>query len=311
MKKTIILLLLALFVIYGCDDGSTVATTDEDPFIGGTDGLIISFEEDAPPDEVFDGGDFPFDIAVRLENEGEAAINKEDIRVTISGVLASEFSKTELGLVQNPEEDVRANRKDSEGDIDESSPVFVEYRDFNHVGMLTGNTKFTFRADVCYLYETTANSKICIKGDNLDDDDDDVCTINENKDVFSSGAPLQIEDFKENSRAKNKISFTFDVVHKGNGRIYLMESSCDESSRKFEDRIYIEVDSGIEGLECSGLSEGDATSGFITLYGNEKPVTCTQTVATNSDYEQPVVVKLVYDYEGFKEKSVLVKHSLT
>jgi hypothetical protein len=302
-------MIIALLVFSGCKSGDNNKAVTKDPFVGGIDGVTLSFEEDAPPAEVYDNGDFPFGVVVKLKNEGEKEVLKDNVLVTISGILASEFDKEEADLKKAPSDDLEATKKDSEGDIIESNPVHVEFDDFNYLSELTGNTPFTIRADVCYKYGTTANSKLCIRENNLDTKEG-VCTVTEEKDVFSSGAPIQITEFKESARAKDKVAFTFRVEHKGDGDIYQQATKCDTSTRKYEDKIWVEVDTKMEGLECSGLKDGTASSGYITLYGNDKPITCVQEVSTNSDYETEVVIKLAYDYKDSKQTSILVKHAV-
>ena len=311
MKKMIFaVFLISILMLMGCTGKKDIGSSMKDPFIGGTDGVTISFEEDAPPAEVYDGGDFSFGVVVKLENEGEQEVAKEDAVITISGILASEFNKQESELELNPPDNLESTKKDSEGGIVESNPVHVEFEDFNYLEELTGNTPFTIRAEVCYKYGTTANSKICIRKDNLATKEG-VCTVNEEKKVFSSGAPLQITEFKETARAKDKIAFTFRISHEGNGQIYEQGSKCDTSTRKYEDKIWVDVDSGSDGLTCSGLKDGTDSSGYITLYGNDRPITCVQQVTTNSDYETDVVIKLIYDYKDSKQTTVLVKHALS
>jgi len=309
MKQTVIISLICLSLLVGCGSNDNGGTDMEDPFLGGTEGLIISFEEDTPPTEVFDGGEFPFGIVVKLQNDGEQPVMKDDILVTISGILASEFGKQESELILNPTEDLEGNKKDSDGKKIESNPVHVEFGDFNHLGELSGNTPYTFRADVCYKYGTTANTLLCIRKDNLDRDEG-VCVVNEDKKVFSSGAPIQIIDFKESARAKDKVAFTFTIAHKGNGDIFEPESKCDGSFEK-ENKIWVEIETGIEGaLECSGLKDGTEKSGYVTMYGSDKQITCSQLLTTNSDYQKSITIKLTYDYKENKETKVLVKHAI-
>src|SRR3989338_8349208 len=157
MKKIFLTGFFILIVLLsGCTKGEKTDTGDKDPFIGGTEGLLISFEEDSPPEEVYDGGDFPFEVVVKIENQGEAMVKKEDALVTISGIFSSQFNKTEEGFKRRPADDIEANRKDADGASVKSNPVFFEFQGFNHMGQLAGSTQFTFRADVCYKYQTKA-----------------------------------------------------------------------------------------------------------------------------------------------------------
>ena len=302
MKKIIIAgLIITMFLFTGCPQPTDSGV--ENPFIGGTTGILISFAEDSPPPEVYAGGDYPFDAVVKLKNDGEYRVAKEDVTVTLSGINAQEFGKTEAELSKNPEDDLEPRRKE-DGDIIDSNPVFTEFYDLNRVEDFSGRT-YTIRADVCYKYGTNTISDICIKTNNLDDKEG-VCTINEVKKVYSSSAPVQIVDFKETTRAKDKVAFTFTVAHKGNGQIFQPGSDCGKENRRAnEDRVQIEVSTGLDGLDCSGIREG----GLIALYGGDSQITCTQTVSTSSDYEKPVEINLIYEYKDNAETQVTVKTS--
>jgi len=308
MKK-IMLSIILLLIAVGCSS-KTPTSGNTQPFKGGTTGILLSFEQDAPPAEVFDGGDFPFDVVVKLKNDGEHDVLKDDVTVKVSGILSTEFGKSEAELSQKPLDDVLGTKKESSGDIQQSGPVFVEFNGLNHAALLSGNVPYRLRAEACYKYGTTAISQVCVRKNNLDTKDT-VCDVNEDKNVASSSAPVQVTSFKETQRATDKIAFTFIVAHKGNGNIFQQATNCDTSSRSFEDKVWVEVESGMAGLECSGLRDGTATTGYVTLYGDDKPITCTQTVSTNSDYSTPVTIRLMYDYKDSIETTVLVKHALS
>lgn len=308
-KKLLVILLVIVVLVSGCTTEKDTTPSKKEPFIGGTTGLLLDFAKDSPPEAVYDGGDFPFEVVVKLKNDGEHEIPKEDVEVRISGIRAEEFDLTEADLTKNPEEDLVAMKKDPEGKITKSPVVYVEFPNFNHREELTGNTPFTFRADVCYVYETTANAQLCVREDNLETEEG-VCEVNEDKKVYNSGSPVQVTTFKEAARAKNKVSFTFDITHKGNGNIYRKETKC-ESERKNEDVVWVSVEAGIDGeLKCSGLSDGTDTEGYAKLYEGTKPIICTQETDTENDYETPVVIKIKYDYKENKETEVLVKHTV-
>lgn len=307
MKQIVPFLIAALLVLSACSSGKSTGTTDKDPFIGGTTGLTLAFEEDAPPAEVFDAGQYPFSAVVKLKNDGEYAVPKNKVKVTLSGILAREFGKTEGALTRNPEDDLEPMRLEADGEIVDSNPVFVSFDDLNYQGQLTGNTEFTLRADVCYTYGTTAVSKLCVRKNNLDTDEG-VCTVNEAKTVFSSGAPIQVVDFKESARSRDKVAFTFMIQKAGTGDLFQQGSMCNPE-RRYEDKVWVEVRTGIDGLDCTGLTEGTANTGYITLFGDSKPITCTQTVTTASDYEKEVKITLTYDYEETQQTMLLVKKS--
>ncbi len=306
--KRLILLVIAIMMVAGCSDGGDAGTTvgKNKPFIGGTSGLIIDFEDDAPPEEVFDLGAYPFDIVVKLENVGESDINKDDCTVKVSGLDPAEFDKTSAFFKKNLPHDLKKKYKDSEGKIiDDFNEAYVEFEDLNYKGNLTGNTEFPIRVDVCYKYKTEAISYICLKEDILDQTEESVCTIKENKDVYSSGAPLQVTEFSEVPGGEDMVRFSFTIKHVGSGDFFSPDSDCDSTGITYEDKAKVTVNSGISGLSCNGLNNNEE---IISIRGGERVITCSQPAQVDVDYIREVKIDIEYDYEEDKSTEILVKH---
>ncbi len=309
MKKTILItmVILAIFLA-GCDKEAGPLTPGVAPFIGGTEGVSIEFVENAPPAEVWDGGDFEFSITTKLTNNGEYYVPKDKVFVEITGIQPEEFDRTSADMTTGPDEDLIELRAE-DGTLIESPPVFVEFLGFNHREMIPGSAlTFPIRAEVCYEYGTTSNVLLCIRKNPLNPEKGGICEINEDKEVFNSGAPMHVTSFRESARARNKVGFVFTVAHVGSGKVFELGQSCDETTTRFNDKIHIKVDTGMSGLTCSGLSGGD-TEGDIILYGGSKPITCTQEIASPGDYTIPATIELTYDYEEITETSLIVKHT--
>ncbi len=301
---SIILICVLLVFVFGCDKETPISK--ESPFIGGTTGLLISYDKDAPPAEVYDGGDFDFDVVVKLKNEGEHTVTKDKVEVKLSGIDPTEFGLSDADFVKNPDEDLEGTYKDSEGNKIEGTTTYVIFSGLNHNEELVGNTPYTIRADVCYNYATNINSMLCIKKGQTDKEGD-ICKINEDKAVSNSGGPVQVTSFTETPRGNNKFNFNFKIEPRGNGGIYKKDSNC-EYTRANENKVFVSVDTGMSGLSCTGL-DGGAASGYVTLYGGERIITCTQETETGTDFEKPVNIKLEYDYKEDISTQVLVKHS--
>ncbi|MBN2112424.1 hypothetical protein JW707_04990 [Candidatus Woesearchaeota archaeon] len=308
MKKYIFAMaVISMLFLTGCGEGEGQLPGAGTPFLGGTSGVSISFE-DSPPAEVFDGGDFPFDIVVRLKNDGEWDIPKNNIKVKISGIRAEQFNLAESQLAKNAPEDLPKKQRDPTGTLLESPPVLVEFTNFNHRESITGSElTYPIRADVCYRYGTTAVSQLCVRENILNPQEGGICTINEAKTLFNSAAPVQVTSFTESARSSEKVGFSFTITHSGTGSIYEQDTLCNKESMAFEDRIYVKVDAGISGLECSGLSE--ETEGFVKLFGGTKTVSCTLTIPNPGDYQLPLRIDLGYDYESSTSTQILVRHS--
>ncbi|HLC32531.1 MAG TPA: hypothetical protein VJJ82_01775 [Candidatus Nanoarchaeia archaeon] len=281
----------------------------QSPFLGGTDGLIMSFQDLRP--EVFDSGRDPFDVIVRLENTGEAIVSQNNVRVKLSGINPAEFGKTESQLSSSPSDDIIEVRKEPNGNVLSPPPVFVEFTGLDHKSPISGaQNQFIIRADACYQYRTKGVSKLCIRENLLTPSPGGICDLNADKPIASSGAPVQFANFKESTRAKDKVGFTFDILNANTGRIYERNTACDASKRQNENRVYITVSTGLQGLLCTGLeTTAKGAEGFITVYGGSKTISCTQSVSSKIDFEQLVNLEAVYDYEQSIQSTITVKSS--
>jgi hypothetical protein len=309
MKKILTILAITLFIfLIGCKkDGEAIDITS--PFIGGTTGLVAEFVEFRS--EVFDGGRDPFDVVVKLENKGEAFVSKDNVRVKISGVNPAEFSKLEEDLIKSPEDDLLEMRKEPTGDVIPSPAVFAEFVALNHFTPIAGATAtFPVRADLCYQYRTQAVSKLCIRENLLNPEAGGICEITEDKPVFNSGAPIQISNVRETTRARDKIGFSFEISNVGTGDVFEKGSVCDRSTRAKENRVFVTVNTNMPGISCTGLTTvGTRAEGFATLFDGKKIITCSQGVSTRIDFEQLFAIEAVYDYEEFQQTTLTVKSS--
>jgi len=308
MKKSFFVIIAVMIFLMGCaGEGEEIEITS--PFIGGTTGLVADFVD--MRSEVFDGGRDPFDIVIKLENTGEAEVVKENVKVKLSGINPAEFNKLEEELTASPNDDLIAKRKDNAGNIIPGPPVFIEFKELNHVSPITGGQiDLPLRADVCYLYKTRAVSKICVRENILNPAPGGICEITGTKPLFNSAAPIQFANFKESARSRDKIGFSFEVRNAGTGDVYGKNTMCDKTERKNKDAVFIRVDTNLPGLSCTGLkSNGRTAEGYVTLFGGKKIVTCSQTIATMTDFEQLVTIEAEYDYEEFKQTTITVKSS--
>lgn len=307
MKKYIFALFVCMLLfLVGCGDEEGAAPAAGTPFLGGTNGILVNFE-DSPPAEVFDGGDYPFDIIVKLKNNGEWDVPSEKARVKITGIRAEQFGLLDSDLVKQSPDDLPKMQRDPTGKLIDSPPIFVEFNNLNHAEAITGAAlTYPIRADVCYRYGTEAVAQICVRENILNPKEGGICEINEDKTVFNSGAPIQLTEFTESKRSSDKIGFSFNVAHQGTGDIYEQDTLCN-NERSLENKVYIKVNAGMAGVACSGLDGG--TEGFVKLFSGIKTIQCTLTIPSPADYEVPVTITLGYDYEVGQTTQILVKHA--
>lgn len=308
-------LVLAFTLIFasGCGEQQE---TGNNPFIGGTTGLTLSFMENSPPAYVYDSGTSPFFIYVQLNNGGEWEVKKEDVIVRILGIDPSEFGVSSDDLVRQPLDDLMPTTKQSDtGEIIPGGMTLVEFPEMNYMGSAVSNLPtLNLAAKVCYLYGTNAVSQACVKK-NPTDTDDKICTIEGYKSTFSSSAPVQVVNFHQSQVGKNRVGFSFMVQKSANGKIYEKNTKCGYDTTPRENRVWVEVSApGWDAIKCTGLQGG--SSGTIWLPPTTSSgtsagmtITCTQEVLATTDYTKPVSIKLMYDYEDVVLTTLEIKHT--
>ncbi len=317
MKTFLIIsiLIIGLFLT-GCKTQQEgVVITLQSPFIGGTNGLKIDFE--GLRTEVFDQGEDPFDVIVKLENIGESPVSKNDVKVTLTGFNPAEFGKSVNDLMLTPDDDLIEVRKGREGERIPGQAIEVSFEDLNFGKTILGELiEFPIRADMCYTYSTEAVSKLCVRENILNPKGNGICKINEAKTIFNSGGPIQITQLTENARSKEKIAFSVKIENQGLGSVYKkttsLDKKCNKDDRKQTNKLQLEIDTGMPGLKCTGFTAATTTGtkvqGDITLYDGTKVITCTQ-VVSKGDYEQIVGIKAIYDYEEKIQDTFTVRSS--
>tara|TARA_Y100000310_G_scaffold38385_1_gene36007 strand:- start:1921 stop:2931 length:1011 start_codon:yes stop_codon:yes gene_type:complete len=327
--KLIVAILGLMVLVTACGQGETVTGTPTNPFIGGTSGLVLNFEEGSPPSEVTDTESFPFKVILKLENQGETDVATSDALVSIKGFPPEDFGITDGSklLNQNPETNLDRKQRGLDGDVVDGGTSFVRIptgstdADFLEAKELSGNTEFPIRADICYKYHTDGNARLCILQDLIDVDSNDVCDPNKGDASFSSGSPIQFTNFKQSVDGKDSIRFSFDVVHSGNGEIYEALSTqttptCPKddirTSQVNENKVRLSIDVGAElgGTSGEGLNCNWDQDGFIRLEGGKRTLTCTidLTGKHNTDFFKIIELDADFNYYDTKETSILVKH---
>lgn len=319
MKKVLLIgLIIGMLALTACG-GNNNKEDIGDTYLGGSQGLKISFANGAPPDSVSDiGGEQSFDIIVDVENMGEDDVETSEALVSIVGFPPKAFNKNVADLKEvQPEEKIEGRQKNPDGTVIESPLVQVVFEDLAYQYAEPGNVQFPVIAEICYLYETNVASSLCIK-DNLNkDEEDDFCKVSSSRQVSSSGAPVQVTRIQQSPAGKDKTRISFTVDNVGGGKIfkYDSENSCDNTKISNENKVWVEIenllDRGADGVKCSGLLGGtQSDNGYVLLNkGNSADVLCTITMTERSDRLQPFNIKLTYDYFESIRKDIVVEYT--
>lgn len=322
-KLLIILVISALLTVTGCQENGESEVSLSEPFIGGQNGLLMSFIPGAPPEFIFDEGNLPFGISLKLENVGEDDIEVTDGYVEIAGINPVDFGKgSQADLVKPFPNDMAAAKKNFDGTVLPGGQTIVEFGELKYMPNLHGNTDVKMRADLCYNYKTQTSTKICVKGDLLSDvEGKDICIVNEEKQPFNSGGPLHITQLREAPIGTDKIQVSFTVDHVGNpsNSFYAVSADkCDDTITNPERyMVYVNVVSDINGKfpKCDGLEmpTADRSAGYVRLFeGEPRVVTCTLDVSgIDSTFEELFEVDLDYKYLQSIETQVQVRDVAT
>jgi hypothetical protein len=337
--KYVYLALLAL-LLTACGPSGQQNGVD-DPYIGGTEGLAVSFMQNAPPAEIYDGGQFPFTVAVVLQNLGEADIGPDSVLgvtgdnsfglVQLTGINPTQFAG-QLGVPLVMEKtfvdadiSLTGARRTQDGSIIAGDTNIVQFDGFNYLGDNQGNTQVTLRANVCYDYRTRSNTQVCIKDNILENlQDDSICTLSGDKTAKNSGAPVHVVGLKQSPLGRDRIQVTFTIQNVGNGQIFKRARDqfnidpygagpCDTSiTNPNRNQVFVHVflsDESMNGfIQCPLL--GNSNQGYINLFqGNAVTMSCT--LETNPQgnriYTDTLRINLDYTYMQFVETPILIR----
>jgi hypothetical protein len=313
MKSKLLIGLMVFLLIFAAGCKKQEQTTAGKAFLGGTQGLQISFLSGLPPADVFDK-DNPFQVGVKIENKGEFDIETaSDIDVSVTGINPQDFGVTASQLMLNSPEPIKGVKIDGSGNVIAGDFVTLEFPEMNYEREVSGTVPFTVRANVCYEYGTKAQGKLCVRKDLRGvTGEAGVCDPLRQVPAENSGAPIQITNIRQTVSGSNKIDFFFTIRNMGaaGDSLHKSGSSCDTAVAN-RDVVYIEVaDTGLGELTCSGLRDGTTgTSGYVTLFNNEREVRCSQTLDAPEDFEKVVEINLRYSYKQYVDTQLNVKHT--
>lgn len=319
--------------------------SDISPFVGGTQGLLMSFVENAPPPFIYDNGGMPFSVIVQLTNSGEAAVgvgatsfdpsfdNTNQFGVVrVVGISPTQYAGqpgVNLETLKTFEEaDILLDgaKRIVDGTIIAGTTDQISLEGYNYKPDLVGDDDATIRAELCYDYSTKARAKICIKSDTLENvQDSTICTLSGLKDVQNSGAPVQVTSVTESPLGKNKLQVTFVIENVGGGIIFrkveesvgsmTLDDVCNVQSPVNPDRNVVKVKAYIGSLdntdalvECTQF--GGSNEGPITLYaGTAATVVCKISTMTTQRalYTDNLYINLEYAYFQFAERPIIIK----
>jgi hypothetical protein len=335
MKYALIALLALTVLAAGCSPTGPDSSLS-DPFIGGAQGLKVSFMQGAPPSEIFDGGQYPFSVNILVENLGEADVGPDSVTgatgdnqfalVSLIGFNPAQFNYPETDKTFAQEQiSVLGARRNFDGTIIAGDTNIVQFEGYNYLPDEQGNSEIRIRANICYDYTTRTSTRVCIKDNILENiQDNSICVLTGPKDVKNSGSPVHVTKVAQNPLGRDKIQVTFTIENVGTGRVFrkvgsawssgpLGGGACDTSLTN-PDRNYVFVDVFLGDESSTGLIQcpllGNSNQGYINLFqGNAVTMSCT--IQTNPQgnrvYTDTLRINLEYAYLDYSEVPILIR----
>ncbi|MGM5481045.1 MAG: hypothetical protein ACQESE_01400 [Nanobdellota archaeon] len=340
MKKLLLPLLFIVIAIAltACSNsGENTSEGTIKPFIGGTRGVSMEFIPGAPPESVLDAGQTTFSIQTRLTNEGEQDIKMDGevdyLEVSLEGIIPQQFGlPAGEDLTRSLEDNLQGGKKYPDGTVNPGTSTILSWDGLIYPSDLQGSDQKSFLVNLCYDYKTKSSTRICLSDDSssalFDQQSKDICDITAPKTTYNSGAPVHVQNVRQNTAGGNKVSVMFDVVHVGSGAVYKYgEAECDPSIENRQNKGKIDVivslpETTPASISCGRSWEGDESqevSGTVTLLGSQSDsedggrssttVNCVieSTAEGTIVYDETMSIDLKYRYSQNERKSITIK----
>ena len=322
-KKTIkyfaLLLLLSLLVLTSCQSGSYRGSTIDDDYFKGTDGLVLTFLEQAPPADVYEKSEF--DLQVYLANKG--AFNLAEKYRGIINVKYEPYYVTPL-TANYAGQNLYINKNNIQ--LYGKSYYFPNGEE-NYFALdrfianpLQGNfekAKTEFDISVCYPYQTQFADEICIDMDPQGlSPREKTCTSRDKSYSGGQGAPIAITAIESNMVPRGvyiQPQFLIHLEHKGDGTFSLLRlekdsrgiEGCGNIQTEDVGKISIQAQLGIDELICKPeivyFRDNKAT---VECQLPEKSIT-----GAGANYKTSMAIQLSYLYTQQYSKDLVIKRT--
>ena len=326
--------ILALSVlISGCKGAKDSTKSVEDVRVG-TQGIILNFLPQAPPDKILvaQGADEKlnsFDIILELKNKGAFPQPNEgtapDGYVVLSGydpnILTIEAQDGSNKNWQNFGTKTLEGKSSINPNGGQDIMTFKAKVDVDALNVERYEPMFL--ATACYPYRTVAGPSVCI-------DPNPYSTVKSKKvcevqsiSLTSQGAPIAVTRVDEEAFT-TKTQFKITIKNVGGGDVLKsISDQCTLIDRENIDKVYVSnVAVARKGLECrpfvgsQSVSEQGSSgfNGYVRLVNGEGYIICEllkEHYRSNTEFTTPLTIELNYNYRNSIEKKMQIKKEIT
>lgn len=294
MKKLLfVVFVLALFVIAGCKGNNN---KEQGPFIGGTNGVALSFQEGAPVSQFAVSDNVP--IKVVLKNTGEDDVVGGEAEVKLYGLPMEEYNlNSDYKIVG---QNVIGLQK---GVVEDGGEAVIDMGVLKYDGVYTSSLEPVIKAKVCYPYTTKSTLTVCANSRAIiEAGGESTCSIDGEKisSTKVSSSPIQVTSFTEQLSAKDDLTFRIVIENKGTGEVFRDDSTCadlDSSITKIENQDRIKFTITPSDIVCTSYDGTQSNQGYVKLEQGRKTLLCTMKVENaGSSYDRQVNINLDFKY---------------
>lgn len=333
ISLAILTMMILCMLATGCSISAGKKPTQKVPeiggFAGGLQGLDARLLEGSPPDVIQDAGLTPFSFTVSLENAGEAAVGKGTdnplVFVRLAGISYKDFNMKQEQAVQQLNDKLEPVRRNYDDSVTPGEMSYVAFDNLAYNNHVSESIALTFRAEVCYDYESYATTKFCVKKEVFESlEDSTICTLRGPRPFGNSGAPLQVTKVEEAPVNGDTVQINFNVEHLGKGVFFFRNEpkdlfdACvfnDMNPNRYKIEVFVEpVQTGTYNVSCQRLDgslPGGGAHGVVRMPdGAPLALSCFVKRLRPMEsrvYQDLLNIKLRYRYGEFIEKPILIQ----
>jgi hypothetical protein len=287
MDKKILLVLFSAVIITGCVSAPSETANTGEKYRTGNLGLVVTFVPGVPPAKVF--ADSEVSAIFEVKNKGAADV--EGAILYLTG-----YDKRYLFGSDQQQQTFAIPGKSTYNPNGEMVEL-IQF-DTQVTSLPEDIDKFqqTFKATLCYSYETVASPSICINpAIHTAEITESVCSVKPVTLSGGQGAPVAVEKVEEELIGE-QILFKIYISNNGGGIPFIEDlANC------HTDLLYNEID--LVNLDSVSFSDYEMTSDCkpnpIRLVGNKGYAVCSLRSSDRfgtSSYVTPLNIRLSYNY---------------
>ena len=308
--KLLSILAFSLLLLTGCNS-LPFTTNNPEPTVediySGSEGLVIEFLENAPPETIVEGS--AFKSGFNIKNKGASDIKKGYFLLGLEKEFLELYSWDGGAYEDRVTFDLKGKSLSlPDGDED----LLFANLDSRDIGIQREEIETTIFATACYDYQTIATAQVCIDTDPYDIKvADKACTASDIS-LSSQGAPVAVNDIEyilSVSRDEEvvKPQFTIHINNLGDGTIVTQGKSdvaCSAKPLEKNDLNVIKISAALSGSE---LTCNPAVLKLTSEYDYTVCTLATGIYENQPNYYAPLEITLNYGYMQTISDTIKIK----